>query len=83
MRRRSGRKRALGTRMPTALPLGQNRHGSHQRRVGWQCIARRQANPERIRRGPQRPAAQRVLNETLFTPHGAGTGRAGRLATGL
>ena len=67
VRRRGGRKRALGTRAPMALPQGPNQRWSQERQVEWHYIAPGKPTQNAFVESFNGRLRDECLNETLFT----------------
>ncbi|MCP5387292.1 MAG: transposase [Novosphingobium sp.] len=67
VRRRGGRKRALGTRAPMAIPQGPNQRWSKERNVEWHYIAPGKPYQNGFIESFNARLRDEFLNETIFT----------------
>jgi putative transposase len=67
VRRRGGRKRALGTRAPMTIPQGPNQRWSQDSRVEWHYIAPGKPQQNAFVESFNGRLRDGLLNETLFT----------------
>jgi hypothetical protein len=67
VRRRNGRKRALGTRAPITLPQGPNQRWAQERQVEWHYIAPGKPTQNAFVESFNGRLRDECLNETLFT----------------